>query len=255
MGALRLWCFGYCRDTVHSYLLHQERRYTISHNNNLYFVTMSQVVCPHCGESVSSISLDTHTQTCPECPMECPNNCHAHNTFPRSKLQAHLDSECPRQLVPCPIKPYGCTKMVERAALTEHVQNCLPVHAGEVLTHVHALDQEVRDLRTTVASQREIIQGLETHVYPCSGQFTWRVDNIRTKIRLAEEGDASSTAIYSPAFYSMEAGYKLSLCIYPAGDNNQGYVSLYFVVMKGRFDEILQWPFQRRVYLSLLNTR
>jgi len=59
----------------------------------------------------------------------------------------------------------------------------------------------------------------------------------------------------SSPFYTEPFGYKLCLCIYPAGDNNQGYLSLYFVVMKGQFDEILPWPFQKRVYLSLLNTK
>jgi len=155
----------------------------------------------------------------------------------------------------CTLKMYGCSEMVERSSLTEHVQSCLPLHAGDLLTQLRVLEQEVQDLRATVTAQQEMLGGVETTVYPCSGQFTWRVDNIRSKIGLAEGGDGSSTAIYSPAFYSMEAGYRLSLCIYPAGDNNQGYVSLYFVIMKGRYDEILQWPFQRRVYLTLLNTR
>ena len=194
-------------------------------------------------------------ETCPECPLKCPNHCSSEETFVRRQLQPHLEGACPRQLVSCTMKPYGCGKLVERSSLLEHVQSCMPLHAGDLLGHLQVLEQEVRELRATLTTQQEVVRGMETNVYPSSGQFTWRVDNIRARIGMAEAGDPNSTAIYSPAFHSMEAGYKLSLCIYPAGDNNQGYVSLYFVIMKGRYDEVLQWPFQRRVYLSLLNTR
>ena len=203
---------------------------------------------------MASASLTVHLEICPNFPLKCPNDC-VEGTFPRHSLPAHLDKECPRQLVACTLKMYGCSKMVERSSLTEHVQSCLPQHAGDLLTQLQGLEREVQELRAMVSAQQEVLRAVESSVYPCAGQFTWRIDNIRSKIRMSEGGDVSSTAIYSPSFYSMEAGYKLSLCIYPAGDNNQGYVSLYFVIMRGRYDEVLQWPFQRRVYLSLLNTR
>lgn len=150
---------------------------------------------------------------------------------------------------------YGCDKLVERCSVTQHLKECVPHHAGGMCKDMNELKEEVKDLRSILAAQQEIIHRMETTLYPSAGQFTWRIDNLRGKIKLAQAGDQGGSVVYSPAFYSLEAGYKLSLCIYPAGDNNQGYLSLYFVVMKGQFDEILQWPFQKRVYLSLLNTR
>ena len=139
--------------------------------------------------------------------------------------------------------------------MEQHLQTCVPRHMGKMCEVMEALREEVKELKSVVAMQKEKITKMESYVYPCSGQFTWRIDNIREKIKLAQGGDESASVMYSPSFHSLEGGYKLSLCIYPAGDNNQGYMSLYFVVMKGQFDEILQWPFQKRVYLSLLNTR
>ena len=99
------------------------------------------------------------------------------------------------------------------------------------------------------------MKDLETTLYPLSGQFTWRIGNIADRIKSAQAGDPANSVIYSPAFYSGEGGYKLCLCVYPAGDHNHGFLSLYFVVMKGQFDEVLPWPFQRRVFLYLLNCK
>ena len=174
--------------------------------------------------------------------------------FTRKDIHAHLEI-CPRALIPCTMENYGCKEKIERRDLESHLQLCVPRHVDKLCQEIDKLKLEMQALKVTIASQKEMIEQVDATVYPAAGQFTWRVDSIREKIVLAQAGDPPSSIIYSPSFYSMEAGYKLSLCIYPAGDNNQGFLSLYFVVMKGQFDEILQWPFQKRVYLSLLNTR
>lgn len=210
--------------------------------------------CEYCQALVSFAGLDLHSSLCPDYPIKCQYKCDNSDVFTRRTITAHLEA-CPRVPLPCSMGMYGCCEKVERASLEEHLRVCMPRHAGKMCRQIEALQREVKELRGTLAVQQELMQGMEVNLYPSSGQFTWRIDNIREKIKLAEGGDVNASVIYSPSFYSLEAGYKLSLCIYPAGDNNQGYMSLYFVVMKGRFDEILQWPFQRRVYLSLLNTK
>ena len=69
------------------------------------------------------------------------------------------------------------------------------------------LQRDVKELRLTVSKQEKAIKELETTVYPCTGQFTWRIDNIRAKIKAAQAGDQSSLVIYSPSFFSRESGY------------------------------------------------
>lgn len=199
-------------------------------------------------------TIAVHHNACPDYPVACHFQCDSHTKFTRTDIQAHL-SVCPRVPVPCTMGNYGCTEKVERAELESHLQGCVPRHMGKLCLEIDTLRVEVQDLKAALATQQELVEQVEANVYPSAGQFTWRIDSIRDKIALAQTGSKTENVIYSPSFYSLEAGYKLSLCIYPAGDNNQGYLSLYFVVMKGQFDEILQWPFQKRVYLSLLNTR
>ena len=210
--------------------------------------------CKYCNEDVVFASCELHYDTCPDYPIPCQFQCDHLDTFTRKDIQAHLEV-CPRALVPCAMKNYGCSERVERRQLESHLQLCVPHHMGQLCLEIDTLKSEVQELKTALTSQQELVEQVDANLYPSAGQFTWRIDNIREKIKLAQAGDRSTSVIYSPFFYSTEAGYKLSLCIYPAGDNNQDYLSLYFVVMKGQFDEILQWPFQKRVYLSLLNTR
>ena len=212
------------------------------------------MACEYCHDQVSLAILDSHSSVCPDYPVKCPNNCESSEIITRRKIVTHLE-ECPRGQVPCSMHAYGCLEKLERRSLESHLQLCMPRHAGTMCKQIDALQREVKELQGTLVVQQELMQAVEVNLYPSAGQFTWKIENIREKIKLAEEGDINASVIYSPSFYSTEAGYRLSLCIYPAGDNNHGFMSLYFVVMKGRFDEILQWPFQRRVFLSLLNIK
>lgn len=222
--------------------------------NPLVIISLLQVNCEYCQEQVAWCALEEHFSACQDYPVPCEFECNSEETITRRNLHVHLRT-CPRAPVACTMSKYGCQEKVERCQLEQHLQNCLPRHAGNMCQEIEQLKEEVEELKVALANQKEAVQQVEATVYPSAGQFTWRIDNIKEKIALAQAGDQAASVMYSPSFYSLEGGYKLSLCIYPAGDNNQGFLSLYFVVMKGKFDEILPWPFQKRVYLSLLNTR
>ena len=211
-----------------------------------------RIKCKFCALEVPHVEMDKHMQNCPKFPVRCQYGCDV--DIVREDIGAHY-AECPKFPVTCTMAPFGCTETVERGKLGDHVTECGPKCCWKMAELILSLQKDMEELKASISSQIEAVQGLESTVYPCSGQFTWRVDDIRDKIKQAQSGDPTSSVIYSPPFYSGEAGYKLCLCIYPAGDNNQGYLSLYFVVMKGEYDEVLPWPFQRRVYLSLLNCK
>lgn len=137
----------------------------------------------------------------------------------------------------------------------DHLLECGPRHTADMASMLLALRSEVAQLRATVDAQSKLLLELGSSVYPCMGQFTWKVENVVSRIKEGRKAESSSAALYSPPFYSSEAGYKLCLCTYPAGDSHRDYLSLYFVIMQGPYDDILPWPFQRRVHLALLNCR
>lgn len=151
---------------------------------------------------------------------------------------------------------FGCQELIARGKLDAHVIRCAPQRVSILARVVLEQRKEMKRLHELMETQSTRLQELEEISYPSHGQFTWKIAHVREKISKAQDNpEGADAVVYSPAFFTGEAGYKLCLCVYPAGDNNQGCLSLYFVVMKGPYDEILPWPFQRRVCLSLINTR
>lgn len=62
-------------------------------------------------------------------------------------------------------------------------------------------------------------------------------------------------SIYSPEFYSSPQGYpmKARLFLNGVGDARDTHLSIFFILMRGEYDPLLQWPFPYRVNLTLLD--
>ena len=74
-------------------------------------------------------------------------------------------------------------------------------------------------------------------------------------LKKKEALDGHTVSIFSQPFYTSRCGYRLCARAYLNGDGSgKGtHLSLYFVVMRGEFDSLLQWPFRQRVTLMLLD--
>ena len=61
-------------------------------------------------------------------------------------------------------------------------------------------------------------------------------------------------SIESPPFWTSASGYKMRLKLFPNGDGDgmDKYISIFFQIMEGRFDGVLQWPFKNMVTLKIL---
>jgi TNF receptor-associated factor 2 len=73
-----------------------------------------------------------------------------------------------------------------------------------------------------------------------------------------KRADATSgrqISFYSPAFYTDPYGYKMCARIYLNGDGmGKGtHISLFFVIMRGEYDALLQWPFRQKVTMMLMD--
>ena len=58
---------------------------------------------------------------------------------------------------------------------------------------------------------------------------------------------------YSPAFYTRESGYKLSIRVDAKLNKESNHLSVHTCVLKGEYDDQLQWPIHAEVKVSLLN--
>ena len=85
------------------------------------------------------------------------------------------------------------------------------------------------------------------------GMMIWKIPQFSQRKADAENG--RSTSLFSLPFYSSRHSYKMCLRLYIMGDGiGKGtHLSLFFVVMRGEFDNILQWPFTHKVTFKLIN--
>ncbi|KAM3874451.1 TNF receptor-associated factor 2 [Diretmus argenteus] len=136
----------------------------------------------------------------------------------------------------------------------------------EAFSHQHRLDQDkienlgnkVRQLERTVtmrdlqlAETEQLLRELQFCTY--DGIFVWRIAEFSRRRQDAVAG--RTPAMFSPAFYSSKYGYKMCLRLYLNGDGTgRGtHLSLFFVVMRGKCDALLKWPFSQKVTLMLLD--
>ena len=127
--------------------------------------------------------------------------------------------------------PLDYIKQVEEKVLeVERTLNVLNVHHSELELQLQA----------SLAS---------TH----NGAFLWRVPEMRRRIRDAKIGRI--TSIYSPPFYTGRNGYKMCIRAYLNGDGTgEGtHLSIFFVLMRGEYDPLLEWPFEHKVSLILVD--
>ncbi|XP_064165313.1 TNF receptor-associated factor 2 isoform X1 [Anguilla rostrata] len=136
----------------------------------------------------------------------------------------------------------------------------------EAFTRQHHLDQEkidglsnkVRQLERTI-NMRDLqlaeTEGTLRELTYCTydGVFIWKITEFSRRRQEALAGRAP--AMFSPAFYSSKYGYKMCLRLYLNGDGTGrgSHLSLFFVVMRGKYDALLKWPFSQKVTLMLLD--
>ena len=84
------------------------------------------------------------------------------------------------------------------------------------------------------------------------GTFLWRIPEIARRRRDALQG--SITSVYSPPFYTGRNGYKMCIRAYLNGDGIGAgtHLSVFFVLMRGEYDPLLNWPFAHKVSLILV---
>ena len=125
-------------------------------------------------------------------------------------------------------------------------------------SQIHTLQDKVAQLETTLSTKMSENEDrdfrlslMENSNFDSSmvwkiPQFSQRMDDART---------GKCTSIFSLPFHSSRYGYKMCLRLYILGDGiGKGtHMSLFFVVMKGEFDAILQWPFTHKVTFKLIN--
>lgn len=114
------------------------------------------VKCPFCqamsggsdGSSVPDIvfreMIVKHSAECLHFPVRCPNMCEDRQ-WTRGTLKQHLD-KCPKQVVSCDFKEFGCNVSTLRESMLAHADDFLQRHLSMLLTSHRLLQERVTRL-------------------------------------------------------------------------------------------------------------
>jgi len=81
-----------------------------------------------------------------------------------------------------------------------------------------------------------------------NGILIWKINKVEKRIEEAKSG--KNLSLYSPPFFTSLHRYCMCLRLYLDGDG-QGksiHVSLFLVIMKSDYDDLLTWPFKQKVH-------
>ena len=125
-------------------------------------------------------------------------------------------------------------------------------------SQIHTLQDKVAQLETTLSTKMSENEDRDFRLSLMEnsnfdGSMVWKIPQFSQRMDDARTG--KYTSIFSLPFYSSRYGYKMCLHLYILGDGiGKGtHMSLFFVVMKGEHDAILQWPFTHKVTFKLIN--
>ena len=108
-------------------------------------------------------------------------------------------------------------------------------------------------LKIRYSERNDLVRELQVTIItsPHNGVL-WKIPNIERRREAAEE---QVTSIYSPPFYTGHNGYKMCMKVYLNGDGSghSTHLSLFFALMKGEYDPLLDWPFNHTVSMVLVN--
>ena len=136
---------------------------------------------------------------------------------------------------------------------------------GRMSEELKKRDEEIASLRTSVTKLERMLKAKNAEIEDrdfrlslienCNydGTMLWKIPQFSQ--RMADAQNGKYTSIFSLPFYTGRYGYKMCLRLYILGDGigKNNYVSLFFVVMRGEFDNILPWPFSHKVTFRLIN--
>lgn len=127
-------------------------------------------------------------------------------------------------------------------------------HDSQLIDLRHACDYHekvIREMKSKIKTLETSIQDFEGR--NGNGVFVWKIKNY-LKLRCdAEKGE--TTAIHSGPFYSSFHGYKLCIRVNLNGvDTARGtHLSLFIHFMQGEFDDLLEWPFNGKIILTVID--
>ena len=203
------------------------------------YCTKRQMSCQYCSYcSSNDIVAAKHLPICPQAPVTCPNNCKVVG-LRRKQLQAHID-ECPLQVISCPFTSAGCTVKLPRNEMEKHEDTAMRQHLRLVLMKLQLKQEPSTPPAATI-----------------SPPFLYNQAPMEFIISDFSEKKEANEVWYSSPFYTHNRGYKFRLKVLPNGHGTASgsHLTVFAQLMKGEYDNELEWPLEADVTFQILNWR
>ena len=121
----------------------------------------------------------------------------------------------------------------------------------ELKSKVKVMDNKSEELGKSVADIDLKLQLQENKTI--NGELIWKIDKIDFRMTQAKMGKV--VVLHSAPCYTKQYEYKYCTRLYLQGDGmgRSTHVSLFFVVMKSEYDQLLTWPMHKRITFELIN--
>ena len=143
----------------------------------------------------------------------------------------------------------------------------LALQVDEVIQTIQLQGKSTKQLEETVTSlshlgadesrkRPEVLGDIENRLWllengSSTGHHMWKIEHFSRHLRDAREGKRDY--FVSAPFNLNRFGYKLCVAVYPNGERSNGTdMSVFVIIMKGAYDEVLEWPFALPMKITLL---
>ncbi len=196
--------------------------------------------CPHCNESgeYKDIASPKHIDACPKFIINCPNAPSCKKSFPRENKNKHL-STCEFQMTRCKYSELGCNALLARRDLPDHEKED-KVHLGDAMKTILSLKQQCSLLTSQLHNLSTMSQNNFTSIFKMSNFEQKKEENIE---------------YFSNPFYTHPKGYKMAFNVDANGYGKYKgtHVSVWIYLMRGEYDDQLEFPFKGTITFELLN--
>ena len=136
---------------------------------------------------------------------------------------------------------------IQRREVESHLQAAMRLHLD--LACVKLSDTQ-KKFEETTKKLEERVNALEEQRH-FSESFAWKIDGFREVLRKAKSGKETIKEC-SPF---CRGGYKCKLQLLPNGDGvgKNTHLSIFFIIIKGKYDAMLTWPFEKKVTFTLVD--
>ena len=245
-----------------------QRRYVTTHQ--IEECIRRPFSCDYCGNYGADFE-DVTTKHWPVCgfhPVTCPNEC---GVYPeRQNLEHHVSKDCPLTVINCDFHYAGCEVQLPRKDMPAHLAENLVVHTTKLVTsmqekiqekdeQIAALTLETRELRNALTEKELEIAQLkarqEEDHSSLQAMQSHGVLPVEVTMTEFEKHKQDSDEWFSEPFYSHPHGYKLCLEVDANGwGRTKGtHVAVGVRLIRGQFDDHLQFPFRGKITIQLVN--